>query len=171
MAGQQLPTLKLQGTPNVKQAEFFKSRTRYTCYGGARGGGKSWAMRRKAVLLALNYDNLDILILRRTFPELKANIVDPLIKELTGFADYNVSERMFKFPNGSKIKMGYCDSEADVYQYQGQEYAVICLEEATHFTESQMQFLTTSNRCTRKDFTPRMYFTCNPGLAPLLAVM
>lgn len=163
MAGQQLPTLKLQGVPNAKQAEFFKSRTRYTCYGGARGGGKSWAMRRKAVLLALNYDGLDILILRRTFPELKANIVDPLIKELVGFADYNVSERMFKFPNGSKIKMGYCDSEADVYQYQGQEYAVICLEEATHFTETQMQFLTTSNRCTRKDFTPRMYFTCNPG--------
>lgn len=162
MAGQQKPKLSLQGVPNPKQIEFFKSRTRYTCYGGARGGGKSWAMRRKAVLLALNYENLRILILRRTFPELKANIVDPLVIELGGFADYIVSEREFRFPNGSRIKMGYCDSENDVIQYQGQEYDVICLEEATHFTESQMQFLTTCNRSTRTDITPRMYFTCNP---------
>lgn len=163
MAGQQLPSLKLQGVPSEKQAEFFKSKTRHTCYGGARGGGKSWAMRRKSVLLALNYDNLSILILRRTLPELRVNIVEPLMRELYGFADYNVTERVFRFTNGSKIRMGFCDSEADVYQYQGHEYDVICLEEATHFTETQMQFLTTCNRNVRTDFTPRMYYTCNPG--------
>lgn len=156
-------SLTLTGTPNPKQAEFFKSRARHTCYGGARGGGKSWAMRRKAVLLALNYPDLNILILRRTLPELRVNIVEPLIKELYGFAEYNVTERVFRFPNGSKIRMGFCDSEADVYQYQGHEYDVICLEEATHFTETQMQFLTTCNRSVRTDFTPRMYYTCNPG--------
>ena len=156
-------SLTLTGTPNPKQAEFFKSRARHTCYGGARGGGKSWAMRRKAVLLALNYPDLNILILRRTLPELRVNIVEPLMKELYGFAEYNVTERVFRFPNGSKIRMGFCDSEADVYQYQGHEYDVICLEEATHFTETQMQFLTTCNRSVRTDFTPRMYYTCNPG--------
>lgn len=37
------------------------------------------------------------------------------------------------------------------------------MEEATHFTEEQMRFLTTCNRTTRKDFKPRMYYTCNPG--------
>ena len=162
MAGQQLPTLKLQGIPNPKQAEFFSSRTKHTCYGGSRGGGKSWAMRRKVVLLSLTYDNLRSLILRRTFPELKSNIVEPLMRELAGFADYNVSDRVFRFPNGSIIRMGYCDTEADVYQYQGQEYDVVCLEEATQFTESQMQFLTTCNRTSRMDFKPRMYYTCNP---------
>ena len=45
----------------------------------------------------------------------------------------------------------------------GQEYDVIGLEEATHFTETQMQFLTTCNRSVRTDFSPRMYYTCNPG--------
>ena len=103
-------SLTLTGTPNPKQAEFFKSRARHTCYGGARGGGKSWAMRRKAVLLALNYPDLNILILRRTLPELRVNIVEPLMKELYGFAEYNVTERVFRFPNGSKIRMGFCDS-------------------------------------------------------------
>ena len=39
----------------------------------------------------------------------------------------------------------------------------IGLEEATHFTEEQMRFLTTCNRTTRTDIAPRMYYTCNPG--------
>ena len=40
---------------------------------------------------------------------------------------------------------------------------MIGLEEATTFSESQMQFITTCNRSTRSDFKPRMYYTCNPG--------
>ncbi|MDL2259214.1 phage terminase large subunit [Eubacteriales bacterium OttesenSCG-928-K08] len=153
----------LTGAPNARQQEFFLSRTRHTAYGGARGGGKSWAMRRKFVLLALRYDGLQLLLLRRTLPELLENHGRPLQKELYGLADYHSGSRAFNFPNGSRIRLGYCDKEADVYQYQGQEYDVVGLEEATHFTESQMQFLTTCNRTVRKDFAPRMYYTCNPG--------
>lgn len=155
--------LLLQGTPNPKQAAFFLSSARHTAYGGARGGGKSWAMRRKFVLLAFRYEGLQLLLLRRTLPELTENHVRPLLQELNGVARYNQSQRCFLFPNGSRIKLGYCDLEKDVYQYQGQEYDVIGLEEATHFTESQMQFLTTCNRSVRRDFSPRMYYTCNPG--------
>lgn len=120
-------------------------------------------MRRKLVLLALNYPKLNILLLRRTLPELRENHVIPLLEELSGTAKYKATERVFEFPNGSRIKLGYCDAAADVYQYQGQEYDVLGLEEATHFTEEQMRFLTTCNRNTRDDFTPRMYYTCNPG--------
>ena len=155
--------LILHGTPNPRQLEFFMSRARHTAYGGARGGGKSWAMRRKLVLLALNYPELNILLLRRTLPELRENHILPLQRELYGFAQYNAAERVFKFPNGSRIKLGYCDTLSDVYQYQGQEYAVIGMEEATHFTEEQQVFLTTCNRTSRAGFTPRMYYTCNPG--------
>ena len=45
--------LELKGIPNPKQAEFFRSTARHTAYGGARGGGKSWAVRTKAKLLAI----------------------------------------------------------------------------------------------------------------------
>jgi len=153
----------LKGYPNPRQIEFFASRARHTAYGGARGGGKSWAMRRKFVLLALCYESLQLLLLRRTLPELNENHVRPLLTELSGFVTYNQTHRVFTFPNGSRIKLGYCDSEKDVYQYQGQEYDVIGMEEATQFTESQMQFLTTCSRSVRSDFSPRMYYTCNPG--------
>ena len=149
--------------PNPKQVIFFQSVARHTAYGGARGGGKSWAMRTKFVMLAERYPGLKLLLLRRTLAELKENHIVPLLKLLRGIATYNNEDKVFKFPNGSRLKLGYCDSESDVYQYQGQEYDVIGLEEATHFTETQMQFLTTCNRTTRTDFTPRMYYTCNPG--------
>ena len=155
--------LHLSGTPNPKQEQFFLAEARHIAYGGARGGGKSWAMRRKFVLLAFRYPGLNLLLLRRTLPELNENHVLPLQKELVGAADYLATQRAFLFPNGSRIKLGYCDREADVFQYQGQEYDVIGLEEATHFTESQMQFLSTCNRSVRTDFSPRMYYTCNPG--------
>lgn len=153
----------LNGEPNPRQLEFFKAKARHIAYGGARGGGKSWAMRRKFVLLALNYPGLRLLLLRRTLPELRENHVMPLLSELHGIAKYNDSEKAFSFPNGSRMVLGYCDAERDVYRYQGQEYDVVGLEEATHFTETQMQFLTTCNRSTRPDFKPRMYYTSNPG--------
>lgn len=153
----------LKGRPNEKQIEFFLARTRHIAYGGARGGGKSWAMRRKFVLLALKYPGLKILLLRRTLPELRENHIMPLLSELYGYASYKETDKSFSFPNGSRLKLGYCDHEKDVFQYQGQEYDVIGFEEATHFTESMKDFIITSNRSTRSDFTPRVYYTSNPG--------
>jgi phage terminase large subunit len=94
-------------------------------------------MRRKFVLLALHFDGLQLLLLRRTLPELEENHVRPLQTELSGFVNYNQTQRVFTFPNGSRIKLGYCDNEKDVYQYQGQEYDVIGKEEATRFTEAR----------------------------------
>lgn len=152
--------------PNEKQRLFFESNARYTAYGGARGGGKSWAMRMKMVLLAVNYSGINILLLRRTLGELRENHILPLQKLLKGVAEYKESQKEFRFGNGSRIKLGYCDSESDVLQYQGQSYEVIGLEEATHFTYFQYQCLTECNRASgsmKEAFTPRMFLTANPG--------
>lgn len=161
-----MPTITLSGKPYPKQIEFFRSTKRYIAYGGSRGGGKSWAARRKAVLLALNYSGIQILILRRTLAELRENHVLVLQAELKGIAKYDAQNKEFLFPNESRIKLGYCSAESDVLQYQGQAYDIIMLEESTQFTEFQKDTLTESNRSSgqmREKFTPRMYFTCNPG--------
>ncbi|HMM21024.1 MAG TPA: terminase family protein [Selenomonadales bacterium] len=121
---------------NPKQVEFFRARARHVAYGGARGGGKSWAMRMKFTALAIQYPGLKLLLLRRTLPELRENHLLPLLALLTGFAKYKGEERAFLFPNGSRLKLGYCDNEKDVFQYQGQEYDVVGFEEATLFTEA-----------------------------------
>lgn len=148
--------------PNEKQAAFFKARNRFVAYGGARGGGKSWAVRQKAKLLALYYPGIRILIMRRTFPELKENHILPLQKDLSGLAVYRETDKVFLFSGGSRIKFGYCDTEKDVNQYQGQEFDVIFMDEATHFTELQFLALTACVRGVNR-FPKRMYLTCNPG--------
>ena len=151
--------------PYPKQIEFFSQKAPRIAYGGARGGGKSWAMRMKFIMLALRYSGIQILLLRRTFPELRENHILPLQKALRGIANYKDSTKEFIFKNRSRIKLGYCQNESDILQYQGQAYEVIGMEEATQFTELQYIALTESNRLSGSvsGFSPRMYFTCNPG--------
>ena len=87
-----------------KQRRFFLADTRFVGYGGARGGGKSWAVRQKAKLLALRYGGIKILILRRTLSELRENHILPMRADLAGIAQWKETERVFSFPNGSRIR-------------------------------------------------------------------
>ena len=150
------------GTPNEKQQKFLRSRTKHTAFGGARGGGKSWTVRCKAKLLALRYGGIKILIVRRTFAELTNNHINPLLKELNGIAKYNKTEKVFTFPNGSTITFGYCNNDKDLLQYQGAEYDVIFLDEATQLQELWMKEIVACLRGVN-DFPKRIYYTCNPG--------
>ena len=149
-------------TANPKQITFFKARNRFVAYGGARGGGKSWALREKVKMLAVQYPGIRILLLRRTYPDLQENHINILRGQLKDFAVYSDKRKVFTFPNGSTLKLGYCASESDVLQYQGQEYDIICMDEATQFTEYQFETLTACLRGAN-DFPKRMYLTCNPG--------
>ena len=72
--------------PNQKQKLFMLDKTRHVMFGGARGGGKSWALRWKAVLLANRYEGIKILVIRRSYPELVANHINPLKQLLNGIA-------------------------------------------------------------------------------------
>ena len=149
--------------PNERQRAFFASEVLHTMYGGARGGGKSWAARRKANLLCINYASLKGLLLRRTYRELQVNHILPLQAELNGYARWKESEKAFLYPNGSRLQLGYCACDSDKLQYQGAEYDFIIFEEATNFEESWITFIATALRTTRADFRPRIYYTCNPG--------
>lgn len=147
---------------NERQKLFFMARRRFIGYGGARGGGKTWSVRMKAMLLASRYAGIKILIVRRSFQELRDNHILPLQMELRDIARWKEQEKRFIFPNGSHIRFGYCSAERDVLQYQGQEFDIIFIDEATQLTEFQFQ---TFKGCLRgaNDFPKRMYLTCNPG--------
>lgn len=152
--------------PYPKQREFLLARQRYIAYGGARGGGKSSVARMKAELLCLRYAGIQVLLMRRTYPELKENHLLPAMREIDGAAKYTGIDKAFVFPNGSRLKFGYCRTESDLLQYQGQAYDVIFLEECTQFPEIVFTTMTESNRSSglmSEHFPPRMYFTCNPG--------
>lgn len=148
--------------PNEKQKQFLLDRHRHIAYGGARGGGKSWAVRTKAKLLAVRYHGIKILIIRKTLQELRNNHIDPLLKELHGLAKYNRQEKIFRFPNGSSIAFGYCASESDLGQYQGAEYDVVFLDEAGQLKQEWIEAI---NACVRgtNGLPKRTYYTLNPG--------
>ena len=143
-------TTKLDfGELNPKQREFCTARQRYIAYGGARGGGKSHVLRIKAILGALTYDGIRILIVRREYPELEQGLILPMRKMLPAeVASYN----------GSIIKFGHYDAGADV-EYQGIEYDWVFIDEATQFTEQQFRTLGACLRGT-SNIPRRMYLTC-----------
>lgn len=148
--------------PNPKQREFLTATERHIGYGGARGGGKSWAVRTKAMLLALRYGGIKILILRRSYRELLNNHVGFLRAQLHGIARYNSTDKVFFFPNGSTIALGYCATDSDLDQYQGAEFDVLFIDEAGQLMPEWLQRL---NACVRgvNGFPKRTYYTMNPG--------
>ena len=148
--------------PSEKQKLFLAAHTKHVGFGGARGGGKSWAVRDKAKRLCLRFKGIKLLIVRRTYAELINNHINPLREELNGIARYNKTEKIFVFSNGSTIKFGYCNNDKDLDQYQGAEYDVIFLDEATQLQEMWIKKITA---CVRgvNDFPKRIYYTCNPG--------
>lgn len=158
-----MPSDKLiMPTPNSKQDLAMQLAERYVAYGGARGGGKSWFVRWKAILLCLFFAGIKILITRKTYRELLNNHIAPLLLILNGIAVYNKSDKCFTFENGSTIWFGYCAHDKDLGQYQGAEYDVWFADEAGQFLE---KWLVEIDACVRgaNNFPKRTYYTLNPG--------
>ena len=155
--------------PTVKQKRFLQMRTKHCGYGGARGGGKSWVVRAKAFLLANRWgrpnswsEGIKICVVRRTLVDVRNNHIVPLKILLNGLARYNQTERTFYFPNGSTIHFDYYDNEGDSDHFQGVEYDVIFIEEATQLQEEWIKNIAASCRGAN-NFPHRIYYTCNPG--------
>lgn len=154
------------GRPNSKpQQEFFASRCKYTAYGGARGGGKTWASSRKAIGGALRWTGIKILMIRREYDDLRNTLIEPMLAILPQeIATYNGTLNIIYFVNGSTIKFGNMPGygAAVAGKYQGQEYDWMFMEEATQFTEQEFRGLGACLRGVNK-IPKRFYLTCNPG--------
>ena len=154
--------------PNEKQKIFLSDHHKYIAYGGSRGGGKSWAVRVKAILLAFKYAGITQMIIRRTYPELYANHIKPFKKMLPKECyKYNDSKKEITFLNGSQIIFKYCANARDLDNFQGTETDILYIDEATQFSEEQYKVLIACVRGVGKDETDikpkRVYLTCNPG--------
>ena len=156
--------------PSEKQAQFLADTHRVLAYGGARGGGKSWAVRVKAVLLCLRWPGIKVMIVRKTYPELQENHILPLCELLRCYSEdpderiaiYNDGKKHILFPNGSRILFRYCDTDSDAQRFQGTEVDVLFVDEATQQSEGRMDQL---RACVRgvNHFPKRIYCTMNPG--------
>ena len=160
-SGPERKIITFKATP--KQMDFLKSRARHTAYGGARGGGKSWVLRLKACILCRQWPGIRVVIVRRTLEDVRKNHIIPLKQTLNGIAKLNKQDRCFYFRNGSTIEFQYYDTEADSEHFQGIEWDVIFIDEATQFEEEWLKIIATSCRGGPEGYPKRVYYTCNPG--------
>jgi len=158
-----------------RQREFHESKAKYRLFGGAAGPGKTTALLWEAIGQAREVAGCDTLLLRRTFPELESSLIAQFRRDVprSMYESYNSTKHVVTWKNGSTTRFGHCRNESDVYQYQGAEFLFIGIDELTHFTYKQWQFLTSRNRCPAgvysdgknegKRIVPCMAGATNPG--------
>ncbi|PYU28664.1 MAG: hypothetical protein DMG31_19495 [Acidobacteria bacterium] len=151
--------------PFPRQKEFHQCAAKYRLFGGAAGPGKTKALLWEAIRQANRFPCVDTLLLRRTFPELEASLITYFRRDVPRYVyqSYNEAKHVITWHNGSTTRFGYSAGENDVYQYQGAEFLFIGIDELTHFTLGQWQFLTSRNRCAVPGTTPNMAAATNPG--------
>ena len=156
--------------PFARQQEFHTSRAKYRLFGGAAGPGKTKALLAEAIKQAQEVAGSDTLLLRRSFPELEGSLIAQFRRDVPRnlYRNYNEAKHLVTWTNGSTTRFGYCRNENDVYQYQGAEFLFIGIDELTHFTLKQWQFLTSRNRCpvpyyTSGNNTGKRVFPCMAG--------
>jgi hypothetical protein len=147
------------------QTSFLAASEKDVLYGGAAGGGKSYAM------LIDPLRNCGVkahraLILRRSMPELR-ELIDKsreIYPQAFPGAKFREVEKVWNFPSGAKIEFGFLEKDADVYRYQGQSYSWIGFDEITHLpTEFGWNYLASRLRTTDSNLKTYLRCTANPG--------
>lgn len=149
--------------PQPKQALAHVSTADVLFYGGALGGGKTEFDLVEAVSIALSHPYGKVALFRRTLRqhrEIISRFRQVVPREI---ARYNASDHVATFYQGAELWFGYCDREDDVYNYQGEQWIALLLDESTHFTEFQAKYLMTRVRSPKKGLRKRIILTSNPG--------
>ncbi len=147
------------------QTAFLASSEREVFYGGARGGGKSYAM----LVDPLRYCHKEqhrALLLRRSMPELRDMITHSqrLYPKAFKGARWREQEKEWRFPSGAKIEFGYAENMTDALRYQGQSYTWIGIDELPQYpTPDIYNFLRSSLRSVDPDIPVFLRATGNPG--------
>jgi phage terminase large subunit len=151
--------------PFHRQQQFHSSTAKYRLFGGAAGPGKTKGLLWEAIFQATGVAGADTLLLRRTYAELESSLLLYFRRDVprSMYKSYNESKHVVTWTNCSTTRFGYCRNENDVYQYQGAEFLFIGIDELTHFTLKQWQFLTSRNRCPVPGSVCTMAGATNPG--------
>jgi len=147
------------------QTDFLSAIEQEVLYGGAAGGGKSFAMLADPLRYAANPNHRAILF-RHTNDELRELIwnAKEMYPKAYPKAKWSEQKSTWTFPSGATQWMTYLDRDDDVLRYQGQAYNWIGFDELTQWpTPFAWNYMRSRLRTTDPTLPLYMRGTTNPG--------
>lgn len=145
------------------QELFFSTPADIAIYGGAAGGGKTWALLVEP-LRHITVEGFGGVIFRKTYPEITAEgaLWDESMKIYMLFGSRPRAGMLdHTFPSGATITFAHMQFEQDKFKWQGSQIAYLGFDELTHFSESQFFYMLSRNR-SLCGVRPYIRATCNP---------
>ena len=147
------------------QTAFMASGADIIIYGGAAGGGKTYALLLEA-LRHRNVDGFGGVIFRKNYNQITAegglwDASQRLYNQVSGAKPGKSPRYHWDFEGKSKLSFAYLEREEDLKSWQGTEIAYIGFDELTHFSKHQFLYMLSRNRSTC-GVAPYMRATCNP---------
>jgi phage terminase large subunit len=148
----------------VEAIDALDGRPTYILIGGAAGGSKSKGLREIAHSKCMSTPNFRVLLLRRTYKELdQTHIRDAEIEAPEMGAQAVPSAKLVRYPNGSTLQFGHCETSADAANYLSAEYDLIIFDELVTFEELQFLLISSRARSTKPGVRPKILAGTNPG--------
>lgn len=157
--------LLLDYRPTPKQRLFHESTADEVLYGGAAGGGKSYAICWDALMRCLKWPGTHAYLFRRTYPELEQTLVRTMTQIVpAALGSYTQTMHEMRLINGSVIHFCHMSDAGDMIKYQGAEIHWLYFDELTHFSKPMYDYLRTRLRANKKlGITPCVRCASNPG--------